>query len=198
MKLILRADVDGLGKRGDIVDVADGYGRNYLLPRGLAFVATAGAVDQAAKMRRARDLRDAHDREAAQTVATTLVPKVITVAAKAGREGRLFGSVTTADVVDAVREQTGIELERRQLDSEPIKTLGQHVVTARLHSRRGLSDHRRRRSARVSGDERGSDVHSLVPRTSGLPTRFPAPPLAAHRRSLARVTPDGPAGGSAD
>jgi large subunit ribosomal protein L9 len=134
VKLILRSDVDGLGKRGDIVDVADGYGRNFLLPRGLAFVATAGAVDQAAKMRRARDLRDAHDREAAQTVATTLVPKVITVSAKAGSEGRLFGSVTTADVVDAVRAQTGIELDRRQLESDAIKTLGQHTVTARLHA----------------------------------------------------------------
>jgi large subunit ribosomal protein L9 len=134
VKLILRSDVDGLGKRGDIVDVADGYGRNYLLPRGLAFVATAGAVDQAAKMRRARDLRDAHDREAAQTVATTLVPKVIMVSAKAGSEGRLFGSVTTADVVDAVRAQTGIELDRRQLESDAIKTVGQHTVTARLHA----------------------------------------------------------------
>ena len=134
MKVILRADVDGLGKRGDIVEVAAGYGRNFLLPRSLAFVATDGAVDQAAKMRRARDLRDASDREAAQTVATTLVPKVITISAKAGNEGKLFGSVTTADVVDAVREQTGVELERRQLDSEPLKTVGQHVVTAKLHS----------------------------------------------------------------
>lgn len=134
MKLILRADVDGLGKRGDIVDVADGYGRNFLLPKGMAFVATAGAVDQAAKMRRARDLRDASDREAAQTVATTLVPKIITVQAKAGSEGKLFGSVTVSDVVDAVRDQTGVELERRQLDSDPIKTLGQHTVTAKLHS----------------------------------------------------------------
>lgn len=134
MKIILRADVDGLGKRGDIVDVADGYGRNYLLPRGLAFVATAGAVDQAAKMRRARDLRDANDREAAQTVATRLVPKVITITAKAGHEGKLFGSVTVTDVVDAVREQTGVALDRKQLDTEPIKTIGQHVVTAKLHS----------------------------------------------------------------
>jgi large subunit ribosomal protein L9 len=133
VKVILRSDVDRLGKRGDIVDVADGYGRNYLLPRGLAFVATAGAVDQAAKMRRARDLRDAADREAAQTVATRLVPKVITITAKAGAEGRLFGSVTTSDVVDAVREQTGVELQRRQLDTEPIKTVGQHTVTAKLH-----------------------------------------------------------------
>jgi len=134
MKLILRNDLAGLGKRGDIVDVADGYGRNYLLPRGLALVATEGAVDQAAKMRRARDLRDASDREAAQTVATTLVPKIITITAKSGSEGKLFGSVTAADVVDAVQEQTGIQLERRQLTTEPIKTLGQHTVTAKLHA----------------------------------------------------------------
>ena len=134
MKLILRNDLDGLGKRGDIVTVADGYGRNFLLPRGLAFVATAGAVDQAARMRRARDLRDANDREAAQTVATRLVPQVITIPAKSGSEGRLFGSVTLGDVVDAVRDQTGVALERRQLDSEPIKSVGQHTVTAKLHS----------------------------------------------------------------
>lgn len=134
MKVILRNDLDGLGKRGDIVDVADGYGRNYLLPRGMAFLATAGAVDQAARMRRARDLRDSQDREAAQTVATTLVPKIITIAAKAGHEGKLFGSVTTADVVEAVREQTGISLDRRQVETEPIKALGQHTVTAKLHS----------------------------------------------------------------
>jgi large subunit ribosomal protein L9 len=134
VKVILRADLEGLGKRGDIVDVADGYGRNYLLPRKLALIATSGSVDQAAKMRRARDLRDASDREAAQTVATTLVPKVITVNAKAGAEGKLFGSVTSADVVAAVHEQTGIELDRRQVDVDPIKTLGQHLVTAKLHS----------------------------------------------------------------
>ena len=134
MKVILRADVEGLGKRGDIVDVADGYGRNFLLPRGMAFVATSGAVDQAAKMRRARDLRDTHDREAAQTIASTLVPKVIRISAKAGHEGKLFGSVTVADVVDAVRAQTGIDLDRRQVDAEPIKTVGEHTVTAKLHA----------------------------------------------------------------
>jgi large subunit ribosomal protein L9 len=134
MKLILRSDLDGLGKRGDIVDVADGYGRNYLLPRGLALVASDGAVDQAAKMRRSRDQRDAHDREAAQSVATRLVPKIITISAKSGNEGKLFGSVTIGDVVDAVLEQTGVELERRQLTSDPIRSIGQHTVTAKLHS----------------------------------------------------------------
>jgi large subunit ribosomal protein L9 len=134
MKLILRSDLAGLGKRGDIVEVADGYGRNYLLPRGLALVANDGAVEQAGKMRRARDQRDASDREAAQSIATRLVPKIIKITAKSGSEGKLFGSVTVADVVDAVRAQTGIQLERRQLSSEQIKTLGQHTLTAKLHS----------------------------------------------------------------
>jgi len=135
MQVILRNDLEGLGKRGDIVDVADGHARNYLLPKGLAITASAGAVEQAAKMRRARDLRDASDREAATTVASTLVPKVITIPAKAGAEGKLFGSVTTADIVAAVADQTGVELDRKSLHlDEQIKTTGQHTATASLHS----------------------------------------------------------------
>ena len=134
MKVILRSDLDRVGKRGDIIDVADGYGRNYLLPRGLAIPATDGAVDQAAKMRRARDLRDASDRESAQTIASTLVPKVIQITAKAGKEGRLFGSVTSADIVEAIAAQTGIALDRKTLDVDAIKTVGEHTVTAKLHS----------------------------------------------------------------
>jgi large subunit ribosomal protein L9 len=134
MQVILRSDLDGLGKRGDIVDVADGHARNYLLPKGLALKATAGAVDQAAKMRRARDLRDASDRDAAATIASTLVPKVITITAKAGSEGKLFGSVTTADIVAAVEAQTGIKLDRKVVHlDEQIKTIGEHTATASLH-----------------------------------------------------------------
>ncbi|MFW2333875.1 50S ribosomal protein L9 [Ilumatobacter sp.] len=135
MQVILRNDVDGLGKRGDIVDVADGHARNYLFPQGHAMKATDGAVAQAARMRRARDLKDASDREAATTVASTLVPKVISVPAKAGAEGRLFGSVTSSDIASAIEEQTGIVLDRKVLQvDEQIKTLGQHTVTASLHS----------------------------------------------------------------
>ena len=134
MRVILRSDLDRVGKRGDIIDVADGYGRNYLLPRGLAIKATDGAVDQAAKMRRARDLRDASDREAATTIASTLVPKVIQITAKASKEGRLFGSVTSADIVEAVAAQTGIALDRKTIDVDAIKTVGEHTVTAKLHS----------------------------------------------------------------
>jgi large subunit ribosomal protein L9 len=134
MKVILRKDISGLGKRGDIVEVADGHGRNYLLPRGLGIKASVGAVAQAASMRRRRDLRDAADREAAQTIASALVAKVITIKAKAGSEGRLFGSVTSADVASAVAEQTGIELDRKLLTvPDHIKTVGQHGVVARLH-----------------------------------------------------------------
>ena len=135
MRVILRTDVSDLGKRGDILDVADGYARNFLVPKGLAMKASAGAASQAASMRRARDLRDAQDRAAAETLATTLVPKVITVTARAGSEGKLFGSVTTADISSAIEAQTKVQIDRRKLVlAEPIKSLGTHVVPAKLHA----------------------------------------------------------------
>ena len=135
MKLVLRTDVAQVGKKGDIVDVSDGYGRNYLVPKGLAFLATSGVEEQATAMRRSRDVRDASDRAAAQEVATSLVPKVITITARAGSEGKLFGSVTTMEIADAVAAQAGIELDRRQLHlDEPIKTIGTHLVPAKLHA----------------------------------------------------------------
>ncbi len=134
MKVILRSDLDGLGKRGDIVEVADGHARNFLFPKGHAIAASDGAVEQAGQMRQARDQRDSSAREAATTIASTLVPKVIIVSAKAGPEGKLFGSITSADVVAAVQEQTDIELDRRQIEIDVIKTVGQHTVTASLHN----------------------------------------------------------------
>jgi len=135
MKVILRTDVVELGKRGDIIDVADGYARNYLVPKGIAFKASDGTQAQAKAMRRARDLRDAQDRSAAEEVATTLVSKVVTITARAGSEGKLFGSVTAVDIATAVHDQTGVEIDRRKLDLvEPVKTLGTHVVPVKLHS----------------------------------------------------------------
>jgi len=135
VKLVLRADVNQVGKKGDIVEVADGFGRNFLLPKGLAFVASNGVEDQAAKMRQSRDQRDASDRAAAQEVATSLVPKVVTITARAGAEGKLFGSVSTAEIADAVAEQTGVSIDRRHLHlDEPIKTIGTHLVPAKLHA----------------------------------------------------------------
>ena len=135
MRVVLRADVANVGKRGDICEVADGYARNFLLPKGQAIKATDGVVSQAASMRRARDVKDAKDREAAETVARKLVPAVIRITARAGAEGRLFGSVTAADVVDAVGAQTGVVLDRRRLHlDEPIKSLGTHEVPVKLHT----------------------------------------------------------------
>ena len=135
MKVILRADVDGVGKRGDICDVSNGYARNFLLPRGLAIKATDGAVNQAASMRRARDLRDAEDRSAAEVVARSLVARTITISAKAGVEGKLYGSVTAADITEAVAEQAGVELDRRKVAlTEAIKVVGSHQVPVKLHS----------------------------------------------------------------
>jgi large subunit ribosomal protein L9 len=133
-QLILRADVAGVGKRGDIVDVATGFARNFLLPRGLAMTASQGSVEQAAKMRKSRDLRDAKDREGAETIARALVSTPIKVSSKA-KDGKLFGSVTAAQIVDAVQKQTSVVLETRQLHlDEHIKTVGTHSVTVKLHS----------------------------------------------------------------
>lgn len=135
MKVVLRSDVDSVGKKGDILEVADGFARNFLIPKGKAIVATDGVVSQAAAMRRSRDLRDAKDRESSEVVARTLVPAVIHIPAKAGAEGKLFGSVTAAEIASAVAAQTGVDLDRRKLHlDEPIKTLGTHQVAVKLHA----------------------------------------------------------------
>ena len=134
MRVVLRSDVAGIGKRGDLVEVADGYGRNFLLPSGQAIQATEGITEQAAAMRRSRDLRDARDREGAEAVAQRLVPLVISIPARAGRGGRLFGSVTASDIVEAVQSQAGVVLDRHRLGShEPIKSVGMHEIGVRLH-----------------------------------------------------------------
>lgn len=135
MRIVLRTDVDGVGKKGDVLDVADGFARNYLVPKGRAIVATPGVQAQANAMRRSRDVKDARDREGAEAVARKLVPLVIKIPARAGREGRLFGSVTASDVADAVTAQSGIELDRRRLQiDEPIKALGSHEIPVKLHT----------------------------------------------------------------
>jgi large subunit ribosomal protein L9 len=134
VNVVLRADVEGLGEAGQVVQVADGYARNFLVPKGLAMAATAGTVRQAASMRRARDLREARDRGAAEEIARVLVPQVIVIAANAGAEGHLYGSITTTDVAEAVKAHTGIDLDRRRLHiDEPIRDTGTHEVHARLH-----------------------------------------------------------------
>lgn len=135
MRLILRADVAGVGNKGDVVEVSNGYGRNYLLPRGLAFLATSGAEAQAEGMRRSRDVKDATARAAAEEVAKSLVNSPVNLTARVGADDRLFGSITSADIVAAIAAQKGVDIDRKQVHlSEPIKTIGTHLVPVKLHA----------------------------------------------------------------
>ena len=135
MKVVLREDVEKLGRKGDLLEVADGYARNYLVPRGLAIVATKGVVNQATAMRRNRQIRDDRDKSAAQELATRLTLSPVQVTARAGEGGKLFGSVTSADIVAAVQEQTRVELDRRKVAlAEPLKELGPAEVPVQLHA----------------------------------------------------------------
>ena len=135
MKVVLRADIDSVGKKGDICDVADGFARNLLIPKGQALLATPGVMAQAGAMRRARDAKDLKDRESAEVLARSLVAAVVTIPMKAGKEGHLFGSVNAADVASAADSQVGVELDKRKIHlPEPIKTLGTHSVSVKLHS----------------------------------------------------------------
>ena len=133
MRVLLRKDVSGIGRRGDIVTVSSGHARNFLLPGGLAILATDGAVTQANSMRRARDLREAADRDAAFAISAELAKHTVTVKAKAGAEGRLFGSVTANDIVAAVKDQTSVVLDSKHINIEtPIRTVGAHQVSVAL------------------------------------------------------------------
>jgi large subunit ribosomal protein L9 len=133
MNVLLRADVDGVGKKGDLLQVADGFARNYLIPKGRAIPATPGVQAQAAAMRRSAAAREAREREQAQSVASKLVPMVIRIPAKASGEGRLFGSVSAADIAEAVAEQSDTVLDRRSLQiEEPIRSIGAHEVGVKL------------------------------------------------------------------
>lgn len=135
MKVVLRADIDNVGTKGEIVDVADGYARNFLVPRGLALTATAGVVEQAEAMRRSREAKEARAKEAAEAVAARLSGVAIVVTARAGEGGKLFGSVTNADIAEAVAKGTGAEIDRRRIElADPIRELGTFEVPVRLHS----------------------------------------------------------------
>jgi large subunit ribosomal protein L9 len=134
VKVVLTADVASLGNRGDIVDVSDGYARNYLLPRDLAQKATTGAVASAAKAVASRAATERKALEEAQDLATALSGQRVVLAAQAGDEGRLYGSVTLADVAEGIRKFTGISIDRKHIELlQPIKAIGLHEVQIRLH-----------------------------------------------------------------
>jgi large subunit ribosomal protein L9 len=134
VKLILTQEVTGLGTPGDVVEVKDGYGRNYLLPRGLAVAWTKGGEKQVSSIRKARRAREIASLEEAQAVRSTLEASPVRLTARAGSNGRLFGAVTPGDVADAVAAVGGPKVDRRKVElSRPIKSLGDYTVHVRLH-----------------------------------------------------------------
>ena len=133
MKVLLRSDVHGLGRRGDIVSVKSGYARNFLLPTGAALVASSSTEVQASSMRKARDVLDAKSREAAEAQRAIIEQKTFTIEARAAANGRLFGSIGETDIVNAIRSATGISLDRHAiLLAEHLKEVGVTTATATL------------------------------------------------------------------
>ena len=134
MQVILKSDVEKIGQRGDIVDVSRGYVRNFLVPRGLAEVATPSKLEEARRTMEESEERDRRLAERAEEIAGILNKSVITIEARTGEDERLFGSVTAANIVDAVEKARGIRLDRRRVHlDEPIRALGTHQVPIQIH-----------------------------------------------------------------
>ncbi len=133
MRVILLDDVENLGQAGDVVEVKDGYARNYLIPRGLVQPATKGALKQIDQIRQAAEKRRARERGHAESIAAVLKETVIEFRARAGERNRLYGSITNADIANAIQEQTGITIDRRAIVLErPLRQLGEYVIPVRL------------------------------------------------------------------
>lgn len=132
MKVLLLKDVYKLGRAGEVKKVADGYGRNYLLPQGLAVLATPGALKGAEQIRAQAAQERAQLNQELSGVAAQLENLVLTFPARAGETGKLYGSISTQMIADAIKEKAGVEVNRRQLDIQPIRTLGEHQVHVRL------------------------------------------------------------------
>ncbi|MGH2787113.1 MAG: 50S ribosomal protein L9 [Actinomycetota bacterium] len=134
MKIILADDIDSLGQKGDVVSVADGYARNFLIPKGMAIHATKGALRQAEVMQKARRERDLKEKEEAAGKVGHLASAPVYISARAGEGGRLFGSVTKSDIARGVQDQLDVGVDRhRVLLDDPIRHLGTHQVEVRLH-----------------------------------------------------------------
>ncbi len=134
MKVMLTKDVENVGRAGDVKEVADGYGRNFLIPRKLAVLAGRGVETEAKRIRDASAKREAKERDEAQELADEIGNKTVVVRLRVGEEGKAFGSVTSEDIATALKQQHQVEVDRRKIDlHEPIKTLGEHQVALRLH-----------------------------------------------------------------
>ena len=135
MKLILTQDVAGLGAPGDVVEVKDGYGRNYLVPRGFAIQWTRGGEKQVTQIKRAQKVREVRDLGHANEIKQAIEGLTVTVTAHAGDSGRLFGSVTNADIADAVKAAGGPVIDKRKIVLDaPVKTVGKHSAKVEVHA----------------------------------------------------------------
>ncbi|MGH2690814.1 MAG: 50S ribosomal protein L9, partial [Actinomycetota bacterium] len=135
MKVILNSDVGSLGRKGDLVDVAPGYARNFLLPRNLAIGVTKGAMKQAEHMRRQREERDQREKAAAEALAGRIAGLRLRTSARAGDEGHLFGSITTAHIAELLSKALGEEVDRRKISlPEPVRSLGLHEYAVHVRA----------------------------------------------------------------
>ena len=134
MKVILLEDVKSLGKRGDMVNVADGYARNYLIPQGLAVEATKTSLNDLNLKKKAEDKKKQEELAAAQQLKEELKDKIVTVSVKAGEGGKTFGSVSSKEIAGAIKEQFGMDIDKKKLVlSDPIKQAGAYIVPVKLH-----------------------------------------------------------------
>ena len=134
MEVILQKDVKGLGKKGEVVTVADGYGRNFLLPRGLAVLATAGNIKQADLEKEAQKQKRERELKEAQEVAARIQGQKLQIATKVGESGKLFGSITSQEIADRLKRQYKVEIDKRKIDlEEPIKSVGKHPIKIKIH-----------------------------------------------------------------
>ncbi|MHB1653231.1 MAG: 50S ribosomal protein L9 [Desulfitobacteriaceae bacterium] len=134
MKVILNADVKGTGKKGQIIEVADGYARNFLVPKGLAMEATAGNIQALVNKKASEARRKEQEKQTAVDLAAKLESLIVEVVSKTGEGGRLFGSVTNKEIADTLKKRYAIDMDKRKLElKEPIKTVGTYTVQAKLH-----------------------------------------------------------------
>lgn len=135
MKVILLQDVKSLGKKDAIVEVSDGYGQNYLIPRKLAVAATAGNMNEVKQRKESLDNKAKKELEAAKEYAAKLNDKVVTIYAKVGENGKLFGAISNKDIQEAIKKQYGLEVDKKKIVlNEPIKTVGSHIVEIKLYT----------------------------------------------------------------
>ncbi len=134
MKVILLCDVKGTGKKDDIVNVSDGYARNFLFPKKWAAEATPGAMKEIERKRANEEKLERERREAAQKTADAIRGKVLTLKVKCGAQGRLYGSITNQEIADALKEQYGVEVEKRRIECEPIRQTGDVIIEVKVYA----------------------------------------------------------------